>query len=465
MCPLTTTVERLSESKVRLHVAVPAADFERALDATFHKLAGEVKIPGFRPGKAPRRLLEARFGVEAAREQALRDSLPLYYADAVAAEDLDTIAPPEIDLTAGVDDGDVEFDAVVEVRPVVTLRGYDDLRVEIERPVVADDAVDHQIDALRERFADLEDSTGPLIDGSYAEIDIKGYVHDEVVDALTATDFLYEVGSGLVVPELDVELRGTRPGDILKFTGRLPERFGERAGEEVAFQVLVKATKRKVLPDVTDEWVSEASEFDTVDALRADVRARLELLATVEAQMVVRDRVLDAVAALVEVEIPEALVSREIEHRLHDLAHRLEHQGATLAQYIEATGQDEQALVASLRQGAEQAVRADLALRAVVAQEGIEVLDEEIDHEVAALAERLGEQVATVRRDVERRGALEAVRFDLARGKALRRLVDHATVVDRHGDPVELVLPAGEPTASQSSEPSPPQAEPEETTA
>jgi trigger factor len=203
MSPLTTSVEPLEGNKVRLRVAVPADEFEHAVDAAFRKLATQVKIPGFRPGKAPRQLLEARLGGEAAREQALRDAVPDYYAQAIEAEDIDVIAAPEIDITDGEDEGDVAFDAVVEIRPVVELAGYDPLRVEIPTPDVTDEAVDAQVDALRERFADLEDKTGPLADGDYAQIDIKAYVHDQVVDALSATDFLYEIGSGGLVPKLD----------------------------------------------------------------------------------------------------------------------------------------------------------------------------------------------------------------------------------------------------------------------
>jgi trigger factor len=446
MSPVTTSVERLSENKVRLHVAIAASEFERAVDAAFRKLAGEVKIPGFRPGKAPRRLLEARLGTDLARDQALRDALPGYYAEAIESEQLDTIAPPEIDITSGETGGDIEFDAVVEVRPVVEVSGYEDMRVEIPNPAVTDDAVDAQIATLRERFADLEDSARPLAEGDYAQIDIKGYVHDQPIEGLTATDFLYEVGSGMVVPKLDTELAGKRPGDILKFNDQLPERFGERAGEEVAFQVLVKETKRKVLPDVTDEWASEVSEFDTVDELRADIRKRLELVGTVQAQMAVRENVLDAAADLVDVELPDALVTQEIERRLHDLAHRLEAQGATIDQYLAATSQERDALVTGMRDSAERAVRADLALRAIVAREEIEPTDEELDTEVARLAERLDEKPAKVRRDLERRGILEAIRSDLARGKALQFLVDHANVVDDEGKRLDLKLPEGEPS-------------------
>ncbi len=453
MSPLSTSVESLEGNKVRLKVAVPAADFEKAVDAAFRKLAREVKIPGFRPGKAPRQLLEARLGPGVAREQALRDSLPDYYAEAVAAEDIDVIAAPEIDLTAGEDDGDVEFDAVVEVRPIVTISGYDDLTIEIPSPAVDDEAVDAQVDALRERFADLEDSDGTLGDGDYAQIDIKGSVHDEVIDALSATDYLYEVGSETLVPRLDAELRGARAGDILKFNDALPERFGDRAGEDVTFQVLVKAAKRKVLPDADDEWASEVSEFDTIAELRDDARTRLEMYSKVQAQLFVRDKVLEAAAELVELDPPDALVSQEMERRLHDLHHRLQPQGIDIAQYLQVTGQDQETFVANVREGATRAVKADLALRAVVAQESIVPSDEEVDAEIVRLAERLEEKPAKVRRDLEQRGALEAVRSEIARGKALEHLVEHANVVDESGDPVDLVLPAGDPTPDDAEQP------------
>jgi trigger factor len=458
MSPVTTSVEELPDNKVRIHVSIPASDFERAIDAAFRKLAAEVKIPGFRPGKAPRRLLEARLGSEVARDQALRDSLPGYYADAVESEELDTIAAPEIDITAGEDTGDVEFDAVVEVRPVVELEGYRGLRVEVPSPAVTDEAVDAQVDALRDRFADLEDSSRPLAEGDYAQIDIKGYVHDEAIDALTATDYLYEVGSGLLVPKLDEELTGKRPGDILKFTDKLPERFGERAGEDVGFQVLVKEAKRKVLPEVTDEWASEVSEFDTVEELRADIRKRVELVNTMQAQVAARDKVLDAVAELVTIDLSDALVQREMEQRLHDIAHRLEAQGVTIQQYLEASGLEEQAFVQQVRTAAEQGVRTDLALRAIAAQEGIVATDEELDDEVARLAERMEEKPKKVRRDLERRGILEAVRSDIARGKAVRYLVDNAEVVDEAGNPLDLKVPEPEPSHSSEDHTEEPQA-------
>ena len=237
---MQSTVESVEGNKVKLRVTVPAGEFERAIDAAFRKLAREVRVPGFRPGKAPRKLLEARLGTDIAREQALRDSLPEFYVDAVTEHDVDVIAPPEIEITGGQDEGDVEFEAVVEVRPQVHLMGYDDLRVELPVEPIGDAAIDDQVDRLRDRFADLEDSDHPLVDDAYATIDISGSIAGEPVEGLTATDFLCRVGSGMVVPELDEQLHGTRPGAILEFTATLPERFGDGAGQDATFRVIVK---------------------------------------------------------------------------------------------------------------------------------------------------------------------------------------------------------------------------------
>ena len=438
---MQSTVESVEGNKVKLHVTVPADEFERAIDAAFRKLAREVRVPGFRPGKAPRRLLEARMGTEVAREQALRDSLPEFYVDAVTEHDVDVIAPPEIEVTAGQDDGDVEFEAIVEVRPQVLLVGYDELSVELPFEAIGDDVIAQQVDRLRDRFADLTDSDDPLIDDAYATIDISGSIDGETVEGLTATDFLYRVGSDMVVPELDQHLHGTRPGAILEFTAELPERFGARAGEEASFRVLVKEAKHKVLPELTDEWVDEASEFDTVEELRADIRRRLETVQKLQAQMAARDKVLEAVADLVPIPAPEVLVDEETRRRIEDLAHRLSHQNATLEQYLQATGAEPQAFIDEVREGAVRAVLADLALRAVVAQEAIAPTDAELETEIERLAERLEEKVEKVRRDLERRGVLETVRSDLARGKALEFLVEHATVVDEEGNVIDLTVP------------------------
>lgn len=432
---MRSTVEPLEGNKVKLSVEVDEQEFDKAIDAAFRKIAREVRIPGFRPGKAPRRLLEQRLGGDYARQEALRDSLPTYYLQAVRENDVDVIAPPEIDITSGEEAGAVAFDAVVEVRPRITVPGYSGLQVTIPNPEVTDDEVDRQIDRLRNNFAELSAVDRPAQNGDHVTIDLTGSKEKggEPIEGLTATDFLYEVGSGSVLDELDDQIRTAKVGDILEFSATVPT-----AGEEpVHFRVLVKEIKEKILPDVTDEWASEASEFETVDELKDDIRTRLGAVKKLQAQMALRDAVVDELVKLVEEEPPEALVGAELERRIHDFGHRLEHQGVDLAQYLEATGTSQEDLLAQLRQTAVSAVKADLALRAVAEAEGIEVTDDDVEREIERLAERAGQKPPKVRQQLQRAEQLPAVRSDIGKGKALEWLVEHVELVDEAGNPIE----------------------------
>ena len=443
---MQTSVEPLEGNKVRLTVTVPADEFEQSIDAAYRRFAQQARIPGFRPGKAPRRILEQSIPVAEARAQAIKDSLPDYYVEAVGAETIDVIAAPTLDIVSGEEEGDITFTAEVEVRPEVRLTGYDELQVVVDLDSATDERVTEQIDALRERFATLEDSEAALTVGDFARLDIAGSIDGEEVPGLSASDFMYEVGSGILVDELDEAIRGTRPGATLEFTATLPERFGERAGDEVTFRGEVKSAQQKVLPELTDEWVDENTDSETVEALRSEMATRIELVGRVQAQMSLRDKVLEAVAEIVPVEAPTPLVEREMERRLHDLAHRLEHQGMTIPQYLMAIGQDQETFVAEVREGSTKAVLVDLGLRAVAAAESLEASDDEVEAEVERIVAEVKGSPKKVRRQLEQQGVIEAVRFDIARGKALQFLVDHAKVVDQAGDPVDLTLP--EPTVS-----------------
>src|SRR5579872_6506609 len=228
---MKAVVEPLEGNKVKLSVEVDEAEFEKAIDAAFRKIAREVRVPGFRPGKAPRRILEARLGKEAGRAEALRDALPGYYSQALREHEVDAIAPPEIDITAGEESGSVAFDAVVEVRPQLKLAGYQGLRVEIPSPAVTGEEVDAQIDRLRANFGELKSVDRPARDGDHLTIDLKGARDGEEVAGLTTDDFLYELGSATVIPELDDQLQGAKVGDILSFEADL--------GGKVDFKVLV----------------------------------------------------------------------------------------------------------------------------------------------------------------------------------------------------------------------------------
>jgi trigger factor len=429
---MKAVVEPLEGNKVKLSVEVDEGEFEQALDAAFKRMASQMRIPGFRPGKAPRKLLEARIGREAARQEALRESLPDYYAQALKDTDVDAIAPPEIDITSGEEDGPIAFDAVVEVRPTVSVAGYQGLRVTVPNPEATDADVDSQVDRLRNQFGELNAVARPARDGDHVSIDLKGSRHDEVVSGLTADDFLYEVGSGTVVPELDEHLRGAKVGDILKFNAPLP---GDEP--EVTLQVLVKDVKEKVLPDVDDEWAGEASEFDTVDELKDDIRKRVSVVKKVQAQLALRDEAVKAVVELIEDEMPDALIGAEMERRLHDLSHRLESQGADLGQYLEATGRPQEDFVAELKATASDSVKADLALRAVADAEGLDVSEEELDEEIVRLAERFGQPAGTLRDQLERTDQMAAVRSDLRKAKALEWLLEHIEVVDEEGRSID----------------------------
>ena len=432
---MKTSVEPLEGNKVKLSVEVEELEFEKAVDAALRKIAREVRIPGFRPGKAPRKLLEARMGKEGLRQEAMREALPDYYAEALRQTEVDAIAPPEIDVTSGQEQGPLAFDAVVEVRPQVTLVGYQGLRVTVPSPEVTDEELQKQIDRLRTPFGELKEVDRPIQDGDHVTIDLKGLRDGDPVPGLSAEDYLYEVGTESLVPGADEQLRGAAKGDTVEFESP----FGEVDGEEqtVTINLVVKDVKEMVLPDVTDEWAGEASEFETVAELEADLRTRMAMVKKVQANMAVRDEAVKALAELVEDEVPEALVNAEMERRLHDLAHRLEAQGATIQQYLEATGQAQQQLVDDLRSTGTEAVKADLALRALAEAEQLEVTDEDVEAEIDQLAERMQQTPEALRAQLERADQMPAVRSDIRKAKALGWLMEHVEIVDEEGNPID----------------------------
>jgi trigger factor len=429
------SVEPLEGNKVKLSVEVGEDEFEQAVDAAFRRIAREVRIPGFRPGKAPRRLLEARLGSGVGREEALRDALPEYYVQAVREHDVDVIAPPEIAITGGEETGPVAFDAVVEVRPRVDVAGYGGLRVTIPRPEASDDEIDAQVDRLRDQYGELRPVDRRAGDGDHVSINIAGSRGGEPAPGLTADDYLYEVGSGSIAPELDEQLRGTKVGDVVEFSAVLPGTDDETGA--VDFRVLVKDLKEKVLPDVDDEFANEVSEFETVAELRDDLAQRITSVRRMQAQLALRERVAEALVDLVDVDAPEPLVQAEVQQRLQDLAMRLSAQGISAEQYLSATGKSPDELTTELRELAVRAVKADLGLRAVADAEAIECTDDDLDAEVARVAERVGEKPEKVRREFDRSEQVQAIRSDIRKRKALDWLLEHVEIVDDAGQPID----------------------------
>ncbi|MGO8863479.1 MAG: trigger factor [Acidimicrobiales bacterium] len=430
---MRATAEPLEGNLVRLSVEIDEPEFDKALVGVVKNLASQIRVPGFRPGKVPRKVLEARMGgAGALRAEALRESLPDFYAQAVVDADLDPIASPEIDITSGEDGGAVSFDAVVQVRPLVAIPGYVGLQVTLPGIGVSDEDVDRQVDRLRENDAELEPVGRPAIDGDLVTVDLHGN-DDAGAEVVGIDDYLYEVGSGTVTRELDEELRGAKSGDIVAFTSPAP---GD-GDEVVSFRVLVKEVKVKRLPEPTDEWAAESSEFATVADLRADISERISRVKVMQSQIALREKTVEAVANLVsDDDVPEVLVDAEVNERLHDLQHRLEERKLGLAEYLQATGRTPDDLLAGVRVDAQRAVKADLALRALAEGEELTVSDEELDAEIATMAERMETTTSELRRRLDTAGRTGAVRSELRKGKALQWLLDHVELFDEEGNPM-----------------------------
>ena len=437
---MKTSVEELEDNKVKLSIEVDEQEFDKAVDAAFRKIAREVNIPGFRPGKAPRRILEKRLGDGVARGEALRDAIPDYYAQAVKEHDVDVIAAPDIEITDGEETGPVAFEAVVEVRPIVLVPGYESLRITVPRPEATDEEIDAQVDRMRAQHADLAAVERPAVEGDFVTIDVEGSQADEPLAGLTAQDYSYELGSAGIVPELDEALTGASAGDELEFDAEHPD----EDEEGLHFAVTVKEVKERVLPDADDAWAAEASEFDTLEELRDDLAKRMTAVRRMQAQMSIRDKVGDALAELVEADPPEALVNNEMQQRLQDFAMRLQAQGMTLDQWLDSSGQDSAEFVANLREVSMKAAKFDLALRAVAEAEELEATEEDLDAEFADVAQRLELDPAVVRKQFIEADQISSVQADIRLRKALDWLVETVEIVDEDGnalDRADLEIP------------------------
>ena len=358
---MKTTVEPLEGNKVKLSIEVDEAEFDKAIDAAFRKSRAKCECRASARAKHPAGSSRPASDLSTAREQALRDAIPEYLAAAVRSNDIDLIATPQVDLTAGAEEGPVAFDATVEVRPEVTVPGYGSLRVELMRPTPTDEEVDAQIDRLRKSFGELADVERPAVNGDNVSIDLWGGQGDDALPGLNVEDWSYEVGSGGVVAELDEHLIGSEPGDVLAFTADHPV----EGQEPIDFRVKVKQVRELVLPELTDDWAKEASDFETVDALRADITRRMTIVRAMQARMALAERTAEAAGELVVDEVPDPLVNEEMRGRLNDLGVRLQNQGASLEQYLAMSGQSPAEFSEELKVLATNAVKVDLALRAV----------------------------------------------------------------------------------------------------
>jgi trigger factor len=434
-----STVEPLEGNRVKVSVNVDEAEFDKDIDAAFRKIAREVRLPGFRAGKAPRRVLEARIGLAPAREQALRDSIPQYLAKAVREHDVDLIAAPEVEITAGEEEGPVGFDATCEVRPEVTVPGYDGLRVELPSPVATDESIEEALQAQLRRHGQLTDVDRPAARGDYVTLDLSATRDGEDVAGLNTEDWSYEVGQGWVADDFDEQLIGASAGDELTFT-TTPKGTEEPAD----FVVSVGAVQELVLPELTDEFVAEnIADADTVEEWRSQLAERLGESKLNEARRELVGRVTEALTGLTEIEPPKPLVDGDLQRRVEATVRQLQAQGISVDQWLSVTGQEPNEFVESMREASEQAVRVDLALRAVAVAEALDADEGDLAAEYERVAMQVGEKPNKVRKAYEQNDLVPELVANIRKSKALDWLLHHVELVDPDGTPLDRDLILG----------------------
>jgi trigger factor len=437
---LTTTSERLEANKAKLRVEVPEASLKPALDAAYRRWSNEIRVPGFRKGKVPRQLIDQRVGPEAIREEALRDALPDLYVSALESEELEAIAPPEIEVVSFESGVPIVFEATVDLRPEVVLPEYSDITVEAPSSELRDEDLKDQLDRLRDRFAELETIGRAARKGDFVVIDLKGYRGEELVEGVSAPDLLHEIGSGQGPPKLDDEVEGSKPGDIMKFTDTVGEGAGEPAGSgatsdgpqetmEVSFTVLVKEVKAKKLPELDDEFAANVGEFETLDELKDDLRQRLGEYQRQVAEQQVRNLVLERFVEAAELKAPERLVDDEVKHRMEHVEQDLASAGMTLEQYAEQTGSTELEVRSEVREQAAQSVKAELLLEEVVRRADIKVDDDDLGREIAYLSAQTNTEPGELAKELASSGRLRGLVADIMRRKALDHVVEQVNVV------------------------------------
>jgi trigger factor len=433
-----------------------AGPFERILTMTIdedaiaagkktaaRRLSAEMKIKGFRPGRAPLQVVESAVGVATMRREAIDDALPAVLTAAITELDLKPAIMPrlqDIRDEAGV----VEVDVLVTLWPTVDeLPRYRERSVELDAPAIDDSVVDEQIDRMRNQFADLEDVDREAFDGDFVIVDVTTTKDGEDFAAGSATDMLFEVGTGMFLEGMDDALRGAGAGTIEQFTSVLPQAFGEDGGADVDVRVLVKQVKAKSLPELTDEWVDDMTEFDSIVEMRRELFEQMQRVRTAGLRNEFERVLLGAMIEDLELDLPDGLVEVEMDGVFHRFAHRLERQGIEFGQYLQLTGQDQTTFLADLRSQAELNLKTRLMLEAVAAAEGITVTPAELDETITGLAVAARMGVDEYRAALAQGGQEDALTGDILRRKAVDRLLELAVPVDSEGREIDMPAPPG----------------------
>jgi trigger factor len=426
---MRATSAPLENNRIKLSVEVDETEMAAAMDKAAVSLGQRITIKGFRKGKVPKNVLIANIGGPSAlRGEAIRESLDDFYARAINETAIEPIGQPEVTITGGEDEGVLTFEAEVEVRPEVDLVGYRELRVTIPSPVVNDDEVEAQINRFRETDAVLDDVDRPIVLGDLVSMDITATQSGSDAEPFEMNDFMYTVGSGAITPEVDTLILGLRAGEDLSV------QTDGASGAAVTYALSLKQVKEKILPELTDEWVEENTEWPTVADMREAVLEQMSSMRRREVSASRNEAALVALAELVDPDlVPTPLVEAEANDRLHQLGHRLSEQRIGFDQYLSATGQTPESLLAQIRYDAAVAVRIDLALRAIARLEELDATEEDVERELVVTAESLSTNADELRQSLKDSSRSAAFAKEVAKVKAQRWLLDNVVYVDALG--------------------------------
>ncbi|HEY2062930.1 MAG TPA: trigger factor, partial [Amycolatopsis sp.] len=385
---MKSTVEQLSPTRVKINVEVPFDELKPNFDRAYRKIAQQVRIPGFRPGKAPARVLESRIGRAPVLDEVVNEAIPAKYIEAVRAGEVRTLGQPEFEVTKIEDREVLEFTAEVDVRPEIELPDLEGLEISVDDVETTDAEVAEQLDELRARFGTLTGVERPAENGDFVSVDLSATVDGETVEEASTTGLSYEIGSGQLVDGIDEAVIGANAGETKTFSTKLVA--GQYAGQDADVSVTVQSIKQRELPEADDEFVQLASEFDTLDELKADLRERLARMKKVQQGVQARDKILDSLLETVEVPLPEKVVEAEVESRKHDAIHDLDHSEEALAQVLESQGRTLDEFNEEVRTESEKAVRTQLLLDTVADAEQTSVNDAELTERILYQAQRFG---------------------------------------------------------------------------
>ena len=442
---MKSTVETLSPTRVRLSVEVPFDELAPSLAKAYRALASQINVPGFRPGKAPKAVIDQRLGRGTVLNEAVQEAIPEQYLAAVQEHEVKTLGRPEVDVTEFGDGEPLRFTAEVDVRPEITMPALDGIAVTVDSIEVSEADLAEQVEGLRARFATLKGVDRPAAESDFVQIDLAATVDGEEVQGGTASGVSHEVGSGQLLPGLDEVLVGMSAGDSTSFTTQLVG--GEHAGRDADVAVTVKTVRERELPDLDDDFAQLASEFDTLDELRADLSERLAKVKRMGQLSQARDKALEALVEAADVPAPEGVVREEVNQRKQSMNDQLERIGASLEEYLDSEGKSADELDAELTKAAEEGVRIQLVLDTLAEAEQLEVTDDEYGHEIVHRAQRAGLAPDQYYQQLVRSGLAAAVYGDVRRGKALGLVLERVKITDSAGKPVSVEDLRGGPEA------------------